>query len=421
MNHDTVHTMTRQSRDALIVFASSLLVYLYNLPYRLWGAGGDTTPAELLPVAFARNGNLTFDGFPFVATDYWFTVMNGHVISSYPIVPGLLNFPTYLVAHLFGSRFTVADRAGLSMISASIITAVAVVFFYLSVQRFVERWSTAIAATLLFAFGTTAFSVAARGMWQHAPSLLFLNITIWCLTSEPSRARLALAGFAMGMAFWTRPPNLLLILPIAIYVVGRYRSRSVSLAAGAALPLLLMAWYSLHYWGSVQSLGQYRASDLFTGDPIQGLTGLFLSPSRGLFVFTPLFVFSYAEAIKVLRVPKRQPLLAALAAGVMAMPVLYAFWWSWWGGDCFGYRLLTECTPGLCILLALAWETTLRPVRSAQVICGVLFAISLYIHLLGAYLSPCRARAHDEGAALWSIRGGELDQCTAKLVDQLAR
>lgn len=420
--------MTERRQRALIAFAffaGVLAVYLYNLPYRVWGAGGDTTPAEMLPLALMRNGDLVFDGLQQPDPKaWWFHDVRGHIISGYPIVPGFFNVPTYYAARWLGVPLDQFHRSELSMVTASIVTALSAAFFFLALSRLGLRRSTAIGATLVYAFATTAFSVAARGIWQHGPSLLFLTIALWMLAHRGERWWVALAGLPLGFAVWNRPPNLLIVLPLAIYVLACERRAFLPFAGAAAIPAALMSWYSLHYWGTITNLGQYSAGAWFQGRLLPGLLGIFFSPSRGLFVFTPLFVFSFAMLAVALIHWRREPLLAALAAGVVATPLLYAKWWSWWGGTCFGYRLLTECVPALVILLAFAWERWLARRAALRVLVALAAAWSLYVHLLGAYYAPCGfdtvpndVNTHPE--RLWIVKDGEIARCTQKVLGRV--
>src|SRR5207253_10417319 len=98
----------------------ALTYFLYDYRYRFWAAGGDTTPAELLPLAMARNHDLVFDGFEGSgAMPWWFARSRGHVISAYPILPGFFNVPLYAIAHARGIVLDQQHRSMLSMISAS--------------------------------------------------------------------------------------------------------------------------------------------------------------------------------------------------------------------------------------------------------------------------------------------------------------
>jgi hypothetical protein len=403
---------------ALALFALSLTIYVYHYRYRFSAAGGDTTPAELLPLAIERNHSLYFDGLETPGA-YWFHRVAGHTVSGYPIVPGFFNIPAYRIAEWRGIPLDTVHRSMLSMISASIVTAASVAFFFLALSRFVVRRSTAIGATIVYAVCTTAFSVAARGIWQHGPSLLFLTIAIWLLAPPSASARIALSGLFLGFAVWNRPPNLLIVLPLALYVLLRERRAFLGFAACAAIPAGLMSWYSFHYWGSITNLGQYSAGNWFIGRIGPGLLGIFFSPNRGLFAFTPLFIFSFVMIAIIMRHPRRDPLLVALAAGVLLTPLLYAKWWSWWGGTCFGYRLLTECVPALTIFLGVGWERTFARNLAARIGLAACFVFSLYANFLGAFYAPCGFDTSPDDvnthpARLWSIRDGELARCTAK-------
>jgi hypothetical protein len=397
---------------AVLLFAIALVVYLYNYPYRIWGAGGDTAAAELLPLAIERNHSLHFDGFE---NDGTFWRINGHLVSSYPIVPGFFNIPAYTIARWRGVPLDSTHRSMLSMVSASIVTAASAAFLFLALSNLVARRSTAIAGTLVYAFATTAFSVAARGMWQHGPSLLFLTIGLWLLT-RGDRLSVALSGLPLGFAVFNRPVNLLIVAPLAAYVFWRHRRAFLPFCAAAAVPAALLAWYSIHYWGTITTLGQYPARELFIGRVGPGLAGLFFSPSRGLFVFTPLFVFSFIAMFTIVRRPSREPLLTALAAGIVATILLYAKWYSWWGGTSFGYRLLTELVPLLVIFLAAGWERVYASRRFLYPLLGLAAVASLYIHYLGAYYGPC---GPDDQKRLWSWSGSELARCSDKFADRI--
>ena len=88
--------MKEKARLALLAFAffaGSLAVYLYNLPYRVWGAGGDTTPAEMLPLALMRNHDLVFDGLQQPDPKaWWFHDVRGHIEAGFAAFKGHLSY-----------------------------------------------------------------------------------------------------------------------------------------------------------------------------------------------------------------------------------------------------------------------------------------------------------------------------------------
>jgi len=74
-----------------------------------------------------------------------------------------------------------------------------------------------------------------------------------------------------------------------------------------------------------------------------------VSPSRGLLVFTPVFVFAIWSMIgRKWRTPL-SPWLAALA--VAHWLAVAAYIWNWWGGHSYGPRFFTDLTPVFVLFL----------------------------------------------------------------------
>jgi hypothetical protein len=397
-----------------------LPLFIYNIGFRYVGSG-DTAPAELLPIAILDGHGFDFREFISGDLPYWFRLERGRVVSSYPVLPGLLNVPVSAAARLGGIDLY-ARRQFLSMLTASAVTAFSVFFLYLALTHVCRSEREALFFSLAYAFGTTAWSIASRGAWQHGPSLLFLTIALWGLfrggTTVP------LAGLALGLAVVNRPTNALIALPLAIYVLRYERRRALPFAGLALLPAFFHLWYARIYWGTFWSLAQAVPRGNFDGHFRTGLAGILVSPSRGLFVFSPIFLFAIPGAIDSLApAPRGQTRLPRyLAAGVLLTILLYARWSIWWGGHSFGYRLLTELAPLLIVLIAAAWPS-LERIRGARLLFGILLAASLYFHFLGAMIYPSGFdnEIDTQPDRLWSVRNSELDLSTRKLLITLRR
>ena len=157
----------------------------------------------------------------------------------------------------------------------------------------------------------------------------------------------------MAGAVALRATNLLLVLPLALWILWRWPRRAQWLALGAIVPAGAIAVYNLHYFATLTGGGGTTTSPLwafFALTPLaEGLAGLLVSPSRGLFVYSPVLLFSLAGAAAVGR--DGPPALRALAAGAALVFVLTSKWIMWWGGHTWGPRLLADTLPILCILL----------------------------------------------------------------------
>jgi hypothetical protein len=377
---------------------------------------GDTEPAELLPISLLTEGNLDFNEFVSSGDlPYPYRRVGGRVVSSYPIMAGLLNVPVYAAARVIGVDLH-SHRFALSMITASLIAALSVLFLHFALLAVCESPGQALFFGLVFAFGTCVWSVASRGLWQQTPSLLFLCAALWLLLEKDDR-KVALAGLMLGLAVASRPTNIVLAAAGALYVLFRRRRAFPLFAALALVPAVLVTLYSKAYLRDLFAFGQAYRPGGFSRHFLAGLAGLLVSPSRGLFAFSPVLLAGVAGGALVWRW-KTGDTLRFVAGGALLLLALYSCWGTWWGGSGFGYRLILETVPVLILLLPLAWNRWIRRSASWRAVFFVLLGISIYTQFLGAYVYPSAfgENLDLEPVRLWDVRESELALCTRKLL-----
>ena len=405
---------------AIVLLIVSLTVYMQGR----YAPVADSIPQELLPITLLREHNFDFDEFAHEFTrenerlPYFFVEKNNHVLSFYGIVPGLLNVPAYLIADALGLDL-LANRARLTKWTTGVVSALSVAFMYLVSARICAQRRSALLISLLYAFATCCWSVTANTLWWNGPSLLFLSIALMLLL-QPNSGLAPLCGFFLGMAVWNRPTNIAFALPLATYML-LYNGNRKLFVASAAVPAILMAWYSYVYWGDIWTLGQGHrlGTHEFSGSILNGIAGLLFSPSRGLFIYSPIFLFSLPVLVGALFRRELPPLYRYLSIGLLLDLLLTAKWRVWWGGWSFGYRMLIELLPGLTVLLALAWERKIATRWRLQVAFWPTVLASFYIHFLGAFYYPSdwnySPRSVDrDRARLWDVRDTELRRLQAQ-------
>ncbi len=282
----------------------------------------------------------------------------------------------------------VGGRAAVEMIAASLLVALAAAVIVLTARRYLPPMHAA-ALALLFASATPAWSTGSRALYQHAPSMLLIAVTIHLLVTAESRPRrAALAGLPSAFAYIVRPTNLLLLAAAAAYVFHRHR-RSLPAFAAWALPV-----FAAFFAYNLSAFGAWLPSYYRLRPPapdwrvFEALAGNLISPSRGLLVFTPVFLFSIAGAAAAIRGGWLRPLPAYLAgwaaAHLLAVSLYVSFWW---GGYSYGPRLTSDLTPVLVFFLIPvfeAWRLPGRKRRPAQLLFLLALAASLLIHGHGA-------------------------------------
>ncbi|MCL6546338.1 MAG: hypothetical protein K6T61_14010 [Bryobacteraceae bacterium] len=406
---------THPRRVALLLLLAAFAVYNANLQ-RI--ASGDTAAASLLPLSLLLDGSLTLDRFyPYVLERSpqharGFHIKDGHAYSGYPIGAPLLVTPLYIpwaVAAKLWSWDTprlAAVAAILEKLSASVVAALSVALLYLLCLR-ITAPRFALLAAFAYAFGTSTWSISSQALWQHGPSQLAVIAALYGLAAwreQPTARALLLCGLACGVAIAVRPTNLLLLGAVlaAILAAGGLRQLWLLLAAPAAIAAALLA-YNFYVFGALG--GGYGGG--FTGDPWQVLAGLLFSPARGLFVYTPVALFSIAGAL-LWRNSGRSwssPLFLTCSLFTAASLAVLSKWPIWWGGHCYGARLLTDVAPCLTLLMIPAVETAWRHLTwKTTFIAALLFSVG--IQCVGAFCYPNSLwdeRPAPIGESLWRL------------------
>ena len=390
--------MTTEWRFGLLLCLACLLVYSLNMREI---SAADTRPARLLPVALILDHRLTLDRF-FAdypvgrPLPYWVQRVGGHYVSSYPILPALLALPVYLVPVwvLGDASWLLADA--LSKVSATLLAALSVLFVYLAAGQLTGD-ATARGVALVYAFGTSTWSVSSQGLWGHGPAQLFLAASLYytILGERGGRGMFGLAGLATGLMIASRPPTVIVGAALLAYAVHREPRRgalSVLWCAVGALPVLA---YNVLVFGSPQGgyawINATHASfhgveGVWSTSLGEGLAGILVSPSRGLFVYSPVLLFALAGLVMARRHPRRR-FFGVMAAAWIASLLMLAKYSVWWGGHSFGPRLLTDFLPLSVLFLVPAWNRLERS-RPLQGGFLVLLAVSVFVQAVGAFYYP---------------------------------
>lgn len=425
-------------RASLLVFLAALLGLLAGKTYR---GGGDTVPAEYQPIALLVTGRWDYTALfasepPGTGTDpsytglrpraqispggtlpYPFQVRKGRVVSVYPVLPGLLNVPVFAAARLAGLD-VVSRRIGLSHLTTVLIASASASAFLLAAAS-VAPLGVATGMSIVYVFSTAVFSIAGRGLWQHGPALLFLNLSLALLLARRERL-VPWAGLTLGLMVACRLPTLPLAALLALHVARNERRAAMRFALLAAVPAAALLAYSGLALGSFAALGQLQTFRPAPEGAGSGVLGLLVSPSRGLLIFGPLFLFAIPALFRTPGPPPGRPVLFWASLFVPALLLVTGLWPVWWGGHAFGYRLLTELVPILLLLIAASWRERIGPFAWRRRLFVALAVLSAGIHALGAFAPGDFDYLPDDidrnPARLWDVRDSALPRAVRRLL-----
>ncbi|MBU1139204.1 MAG: hypothetical protein KKA76_09520 [Proteobacteria bacterium] len=387
---------------ALALFTLAFGVYLHALPTHF----GDTIPAKLIPISIVEEGNIDLDEFRYAIFgrhSYCMIKRNDHFYSTYPVYAGITVTPFYaamkwMAPEMFGLwRQEYSQRNGdllngfvqlLHHYSAAMISSLAVVFFWLIAHRLGVPAIVSLPTTIAFAFGTPMMSSMASSLWTHGPAILFMLLAVFssatCQEEEQTNLGLLFGGLFAAWSIACRPTGLVAAFLLTIYVLYKYRKRAVFFIMPFFLLLSTVAFFNFGMYGKLFGGYQGQVSH-FTIPTAQRMFYLLMSPSRGLLPFVP-FVILFVFYIQ--RVFQRKVDLLTLAVFAVAGEIgIYSCWSVWWGGDCFGPRLLADCIMWclLGILAANVQGISLHRLRPKAIWFGglVLVAYSVCLHVTG--------------------------------------
>lgn len=397
-----------RARPRALVFLVSLLVYNANLrPV----ATGDSVPAALFPFAVVVDRSLNFDRYrPYCAetiipnTYFFREAPDGHRYSLYPVgLPALLTplYAPFILAS--GARDWPTERIvdvalRVEKLPASLIAALSVALMFGLLRRLVDG-RRALLLTVVFGFGTETWAISSQALWQHGAGALAVIASLDALVAasgERRRGRLALAGLFAGAAVAIRPTHAAFLLASYAAVLFTLARRDVVgvlvYSIGPALFGALVAAYNLATFGDLRGGYAVPAAvpHAFDSGLLQGLAGLLVSPSRGLFVYCPVLLFSLVGALAWWRSREDRvcpPVYLVALATCLCHVLAFSKWTVWWGGYTFGPRYMTDIGPCLVLLMVPA----LRVVASRRALGGLFglaLAASIAAQAIGAFCYP---------------------------------
>jgi hypothetical protein len=200
-----------------------------------------------------------------------------------------------------------------------------------------------------------------------------------------------------------------------MYVAWYHRTKLLAFLIFPAILGGLLLAYNLYYFGSLA--GPYSMAggvEKFIIPQWDAFLGLLISPSRGLFVYSPVLLFALVGLISVLR-ERRDPLLAFIAIASLLLILLYSAWSSWHGDFSYSYRFLVDLLPGLSLFLALAWNWMIaQQWRKSLFVASAVF--SVVVQIIGSFFYPCAwfetpARANSHQERFWDWKDPEFLRC----------
>jgi hypothetical protein len=188
--------------------------------------------------------------------------------------------------------------------------------------------------------------------------------------------------------FFVRPTGAASVVCVAIFILIYFSHHFVRFAITGALWLSAFVGYSLRIFGTLIPF-YYQPSRAHSDSLGLGIFGNLFSPSRGLFVFCPVFLVVLSLVFRHRRQLMSQSLAVVSLMAICLITLNAASFPIWWGGNCYGPRYLTDAMPWFVLLAILsidAMPAASRTLRTPAVAVGaLLLSVSVIMNAYGAF------------------------------------
>ncbi len=397
-------------RPALCLFM--LFLSFYYLTNAGWFKTGDEGSMLKVAKQIVENGQIGFhsDTLPDEKhhEDYYHKGTDGRFYYKWGLGQSLVEVPFYLLHHLVWGPYpyekgTVSESDAnriselvLLFLCPSIISAIGCVIVFCMGRRLGYSERSSILLSLLYGLGTM--------VWPYAKSLssdTTLNVAILgsvfaavSYVKSYSKYWLAVSGACLGFAIITKAISIVVVPPIIFYAMIASRSKASRLDILLYFMPPLMAFVGFQLWHNVIRYGSFWQFGYQLGwgalgfsTPLYvGMWGLFASPGKSFFLYSPVAILGLASAWQFYR--KRKP-EALLFLGIIILITLPHALWCLWAGDwAWGPRFLLTITPFMILPAGTFFEQWQKKSNLRRRVTILLIIFSIVIQLLGVTIHP---------------------------------
>ena len=293
------------------------------------------------------------------------------------------------------SAYWITERL-LIFLCPSIISSFGCVLIFWLGLRFGYSERICILLSLIYGLGTMVWPYSKSLMSEATVNVAILAAIYSAVSYVSTRHRpwLVLTGTCIGFAMVTKVMSVFIVPAILIYVFlsAQPKQTLADLIFGFMLPFLLflyfLLWYNMVRYGSYFHFGyEGRWGQLGFCTPLYvGLWGLFVSPGKSYFLYTPVAILGLISAWKFQKKMRNEAIL--FLAVIVLYTIPHAMWVLWAGDWAWGPRFLLIITPYMILPAGYFFEAWSKKLLLTRRFVLLLILFSISIQLLGVAIHP---------------------------------
>lgn len=410
---------------SFLIFVSSFVFVYKTKQFKLTLQSEDFLAISTIPFSIVKEGNFDLDEYYQVLssnypqpddpteTPYYLKKIGTHYYSNYPMFASFISLPFYILPSFFIKDVDIETIRIMSRLAGSALTALSVGFFFLLAQNRLKSKKYIILLTVVYAFATNTLSTSSQGLWQQTSSQLLFTAGLLLLDYK----RYGLSGLIFGFSYMARPTNILSAGIFSLYILWIHRTNFSKLlqsgfvyGLGSIIPIILDTFLNKYLFGSILNIEYGDRFSEFSENLLTGTTGLWLSPGKGILVFSPVLIFIFYGIFYYLKKSKKYPLEVAMITILILHTLVLGKWYAWYGGYCWGYRMMTEMIPYMVLMLIPFIKSKYFEKSPYKQIFWLTLIYSLFIQFLGILMFDGVWHTLYDGKPgwLWSIENSQI-------------
>lgn len=402
----------------LLFFLSWLFLYKLNvnsLPLQ----SEDAIPSIFTGIAIVKEGTLNLDSYYQMMvskypqpddsnlTPFYLRKVNNHYLSAFPIMNTILSLPVFLLYVPFITTISWDDVYLVSHLSGSFILSIScAAFFYLFSRILKSSSRISYILTAVYALATINLPLISQALWQHGAVQFFSILALIFFLRE----RYLLTFMFLGFGILSRPTAgiVFAVLFLFLYFSKKLNIKvAISTVIGILIPILFFFSYNFIYYTDLSNQGYAsQLGNSWLGNFPESLIGIWVSPSKGLLIYSPIFIFTL---IGIWKGYKKDNLVAISFWIILLHTLVLSKWKHWYGGYGYGYRMISDVIPFFIIPIWFLLENYYEKVKKGVLLT---FIVSFIIQVSGlVFFDSIWHNAYDTGfkntSWLWSLKNSE--------------
>jgi len=404
------HILFHSSQNAFVSAVIFLTVFISHFFWSDIITSFDSIWSIPTALSIIKEGNTHLDEYERMLKkhDYYYIErIDNHFYTKFPIGTSLLSVPFVFIIDkvldvgIFLDLETYINQRipeGIETFIASIFVALAAIVIFLISDLLVDNLKYSLLLVFIFAFCTSAWSTASRALWQHGPSILLLAAALYIILLVRYRPRsdpriMQFVSIPLAFSYVVRPTNSIPILIFTVYVLLQHRKQFLPYCCWSLIVAVPFLLYNLHIYQTI--LSPYYLPNRIGSNPHfwKALAGNLISPARGLFIFSPVLLFSLYGIFLKIRTKQMDTLDYSILLIIVLHWVLISSFPVWWGGHSYGSRFFSDMLPYFLYFLV----TALKNVSGLQGIKKQCVVFVLYCSIVMSFF------IHYRGATTWEV------------------